>query len=158
VAVLLGTLVMAVLAVALLVGRHQLGRVFSEDQHVVFLTSQAVVPLAASLIGEGANTVIAGVLRGCGRQKIGAAINLFVYWGVGLPVSAVLAFWVKLGSLGLWTGLACTASAQALILSLCVFGFDWDAEAQRAKALVVAGELLLEEDEQGDIADTGGEL
>jgi MATE family multidrug resistance protein len=66
-------------------------------------------------------------------------------------VSAALAFWVKLGSLGLWTGLACTASAQALILSMCVFSFDWDAEAQRAKALVEAGELLLEEDEAGDI-------
>ena len=147
----MGTLVMAVMALALLLGRHHLGGVFSEDKHVVFLTSQAVVPLAASLIGEGANTVIAGVLRGCGRQKIGAAINLFIYWGVGLPVSAALAFWVKLGSLGLWTGLACTASAQALILSMCVFSFDWDAEAQRAKALVEAGELLLEEDEAGDI-------
>lgn len=142
----MGTLVMTVFALALLVGRGQLGWLFSDDAHVVFLTSQAVVPLAASLIGEGANTVIAGVLRGCGRQKIGAAINLAVYWGVGLPVSAALAFWVGLGSLGLWTGLACTASAQALILSMCVFRFDWESEAKRAQALVAAGELVLEEE------------
>lgn len=37
---------------------------------------QAVPPLAVSLIGEGANTVLSGIMRGCGRQKIGATVNL----------------------------------------------------------------------------------
>lgn len=83
--------------------------------------------------GEGANTVLAGVLRGCGRQKIGAQINLFMYWGIGLPFACLLAFRMGLGAMGLWTGLACTASLQSLILSWIVFKFDWNAEAQRAK-------------------------
>jgi Na+-driven multidrug efflux pump len=88
---------------------------------VMLLTSQAVPMLAVSLIGEGANTVLAGVLRGCGRQKIGATINLIAYWGIGLPVSCVLAFKMGLGAMGLWTGLACTASLQSLYLSAVVF-------------------------------------
>lgn len=71
--------------------------------------------------GEGANTVLAGVMRGCGRQKIGAAINLVTYWGIGLPASIALAFYTKLGPLGLWTGLACTASIQALLMTLTVW-------------------------------------
>lgn len=37
---------------------------------------QAVPPLAVSLIGEGANTVLSGIMRGCGRQRIGATVNL----------------------------------------------------------------------------------
>lgn len=45
---------------------------------VIRLTSFAVPALAISLVGEGANTVLAGVLRGCGRQKIGATINLLM--------------------------------------------------------------------------------
>lgn len=81
-------------------------------------------PLAVSLIGEGANTVLAGVLRGCGRQKIGAVINLGMYWGIGLPFSCLLAFKMGVGALGLWTGLACTASLQSLILSWTVFRCD----------------------------------
>lgn len=107
------------------------------------------------------------------------------YWVFGLPVSIVMAFWGGLGALGLWTGLACTASIQALLMACTVFKcgararveggahrrapqppaperapgrvptaarplpptrFDWSQEAQRAKALVDAGELVLEEE------------
>jgi MATE family multidrug resistance protein len=73
------------------------------------------------ITGEGANTVLAGVLRGCGRQKIGATINLGMYWGLGLPFACVLAFKMGMGAMGLWTGLACTASVQSLYLSWVVF-------------------------------------
>src|SRR4051812_45382454 len=96
--------------------------------------------------GEGANTVLAGIMRGCGRQKIGATVNLVTYWIVGLPCAVGLAFHANMGALGLWTGLACTASVQALLMTLTVFKFDWHQEAQRAQALVEAGEALQEED------------
>ena len=76
VGVLLGTLVMAVSGAVLLLGRHQLGALFSSDEGVILLTAQAVPPLAVSLVGEGANTVLSGIMRGCGRQKIGATVNL----------------------------------------------------------------------------------
>jgi Na+-driven multidrug efflux pump len=33
-----------------------------------------------------------GVLTGCGKQKIGAAINLGAFYLVGIPMAAVLAF------------------------------------------------------------------
>eukprot|EP00879_Flechtneria_rotunda_P031537 GHRR01034459.1.p1 GENE.GHRR01034459.1~~GHRR01034459.1.p1 ORF type:complete len:646 (+),score=178.69 GHRR01034459.1:333-2270(+) len=121
VAVLMGTLVMVVSSVLLLMSRNSLGKLFSSEADVVQLTAQAVPPLAVSLIGEGANTVLAGVMRGCGRQKIGAAINLVTYWVFGLPIACLLAFPGKLGALGLWTGLACTASVQALLMTITVF-------------------------------------
>lgn len=150
-AVLMGTVAMAVAAVLLMAGRRHLGRVFSSDAAVIALTATAVPPLAASLVGEGANTVLSGVMRGCGRQRIGAAVNLLTYWAVGLPLSCLLAFKGGLGALGLWTGLACTASVQALLMTLTVFTFDWSAESARAKALVASGDLVLE-----DLDDFGG--
>jgi hypothetical protein len=150
-AVLMGTVAMAVAALVLMAGRQYLGRLFSSDAAVVALTATAVPPLAASLVGEGANTVLSGVMRGCGRQRIGAAVNLLTYWAVGLPLSCLLAFKGGLGALGLWTGLACTASVQALLMTLTVFTFDWSAESARAKALVASGDLVLE-----DLDDFGG--
>ncbi|KAF8060322.1 DTX16 [Scenedesmus sp. PABB004] len=150
VAVLMGTLVMIASSGLLLLGRHQLGKLFSGEADVVMLTAQAVPPLAVSLVGEGANTVLAGVMRGCGRQKIGASINLVTYWVFGLPIACLLAFPGGLGALGLWTGLACTASLQALLMTLTVFKFNWVEEAARAKALVAAGELLLEDEDPYD--------
>ncbi|GFH13564.1 multidrug and toxic compound extrusion protein, partial [Haematococcus lacustris] len=140
VAVLMGTVSMIIFAAVLMMMRNQLGAMFSEDQEVITLTSFAVPTLAMSLIGEGANTVLAGVLRGCGRQKIGATINLVMYWGLGLPFSCFLAFRMGMGAMGLWTGLACTASLQSMYLSYVVFKFDWTAEVARAKALIAAGE------------------
>jgi Na+-driven multidrug efflux pump len=76
----------------LLLSRNQIGKLFSSEHGVVMLTAQAVPPLAVSLIGEGANTVLAGVMRGCGRQRIGATINLVTYWLFGLPIACLLAF------------------------------------------------------------------
>ncbi|GAX82606.1 hypothetical protein CEUSTIGMA_g10032.t1 [Chlamydomonas eustigma] len=148
VSVLMGTTSMIFFAALLLVFRNQLGMLFTSDPEVIMLTSQATPMLAASLVGEGANTVLAGVLRGCGRQKIGATINLGMYWGLGLPFACVLAFKMGMGAMGLWTGLACTASVQSLYLSWVVFKFDWSAEALRAKSLIASGEVDfdLEED------------
>lgn len=148
VSVLLGTVSMIVFAAVLMLFRFELGALFSSDPEVVLLTAQAVPMLAVSLIGEGANTVLAGVLRGCGRQRIGATINLAMYWGLGLPFSCLLAFRGGMGAMGLWTGLACTASLQSLYLTWVVFKFDWSAEAQRSKTLIAAGEadFELEED------------
>lgn len=70
--------------------------------------------------------MLAGVMRGCGRQKVGAAVNLVTYWVIGLPAACLLAFPGGLGALGLWAGLACTASVQALLMSLTVFRCDDD--------------------------------
>lgn len=39
----------------------------------------------------------------------------------GLPISVLMAFPGGLGALGLWTGLACTASVQALLMAITVF-------------------------------------
>mmetsp|Transcript_36261 Transcript_36261/g.107068 ORF Transcript_36261/g.107068 Transcript_36261/m.107068 type:complete len:165 (-) Transcript_36261:27-521(-) len=137
----------------LLLCRDHLGGFFSLDPEVVQLTSQAVPMLAVSLVGEGANTVLAGVLRGCGRQKIGATINFVAYWVIGLPASCLLAFKLGLGAMGLWTGLACTASLQSLVLTYVVFRFDWSAEAAHARALIASGEadFELEEDVLADV-------
>lgn len=64
----------------------------------------------------------------------------------GLPISILMAFWGGLGALGLWTGLACTASLQALLMTITVFKFDWQQEAARAQALVRAGEWVVEDE------------
>jgi MATE family multidrug resistance protein len=156
----MGTVSMIIFALVLMLTRDWLGIIFSSDPEVVRLTSFAVPTLALSLIGEGANTVLAGVLRGCGRQNIGAVINLAMYWGLGLPMSCWLAFRMGLGAMGLWTGLACTASLQAVILSWIVFKFDWNAEVIRAKELIASGEadFDIEDEASGDDDDHDEEL
>jgi MATE family multidrug resistance protein len=45
------------------------------------------------------------MLRGCGRQNLGAYINLTGYYIIGLPVGIYLTFIHKMGLIGLWVGL-----------------------------------------------------
>eukprot|EP00798_Chlamydomonas_sp_ICE-L_P030728 gene30728-35764_t len=143
-----GVACMSLAALMLMLYRQELGGFFTSDEDVKRLTAQAVPSIALSLVGEGANTVLAGVLRGCGRQRIGATVNLGLYWGLGLPFAYFLAFKMGLEAMGLWTGLACTASLQSLYLACVVFRFDWGVEALRAKALIAAGEVDFDVDEE----------
>jgi hypothetical protein len=71
--------------------------------------------VSVHIAGEGANTVLAGVMRGCGRQQLGAAVSLVTYWALGLPLAYALAFKFKMGAVGLWVGLTGTAGVQALL-------------------------------------------
>lgn len=50
--------------------------------------------------------MIAGALRGSGRQYIGAIMNVIAYYVIGLPVGITLALKANLGAIGLWTGMA----------------------------------------------------
>jgi MATE family multidrug resistance protein len=41
----------------------------------------------------------AGVVRGCGQQKMGACVNLAAYYLVGIPVALFAAFVCHLGGM-----------------------------------------------------------
>ena len=45
---------------------------------------------------------MAGVLRGSGRQLLGAGINAFSYYVFGLPIGISLALATDLKTLGMW--------------------------------------------------------
>lgn len=68
--------------------------------------------LAAALPGDGMNAVLGGVLRGAGRQTLGAAMNLLTFWVLGLPLAALLAFKAGWGIAGLWSGLATATTLE----------------------------------------------
>ncbi len=79
----------------------------------VIETAASVLPIvAACLPGDGLNSVMGGVLRGSGRQGVGAALNFATYWCLGLPLVWLLAFKAGLGIAGLWAGIAATTTLQ----------------------------------------------
>ena len=48
--------------------------------------------------------VLAGVLRGCGKQLLVAISNIGSFYLVGLPVSLTLVYVADMGALGFWVG------------------------------------------------------
>ena len=83
-------------------------------------------------------------MRGCGRQTLGAYLNLIGWWGVTIPLAVFLGLHQGLGTRGFWIALASGTSGQALFF-LCVLSrLDWNKEVQRAKVLVDEAEAALE--------------
>lgn len=106
VAMLFGGGVMALSAVAFVVFRTWLPRVYTDEAAVVAACA-AVLPIAAAFqIFDGVQVVGCGVLRGMGHTRPAAVFNFVGYWVVGLPLGAYLALRAGFGLAGIWWGLA----------------------------------------------------
>lgn len=79
-----------------------------------------VICLSLHAPGEGANTVLTGVLKSCSRQKLGAAVSLLTSWILGLPLAYWLAFRHHMGPMGLWLALTITAFLQTVLAGLII--------------------------------------
>lgn len=93
-----------------------------------------------------------GIARGCGWQHIGAYINLGAFYLCGIPVAAVLAFWVNLRGKGLWIGIQAGAFVQTLLLSIVTSLTNWEGQVyplsqcfKSCKFLYLVTEMLKEE-------------
>ena len=63
------------------------------------------MPLVASFqVADGLAGSCGGVLRGLGRQHLGAAFNIVAYYVLALPLGITLAFRAEYGLQGLWIG------------------------------------------------------
>src|SRR6266702_190149 len=93
--------------ISLILSPQVYGYLFSDDASVVALVAQ-VMPLVASFqVADGLAGSCGGVLRGQGRQHLGAAFNLLAYYVLALPVGITLAFRGGYGLQGLWVGASC---------------------------------------------------
>jgi multidrug resistance protein, MATE family len=120
------------LAIIVLAAKRPAVRYFTDDEEVIAAASALFPLMAWCMIGDGVNAAMAGVLRGAGRQDVGAASNLAAYWLVGLPLAAALAFWKGMGVAGLWTGLAICATLNAIAMIGILLLTDWNRQARRA--------------------------
>ncbi|GCC16874.1 hypothetical protein chiPu_0020421 [Chiloscyllium punctatum] len=125
----------ALFLMTLLLGLKDLvAKIFTSDRQIVDLVSRTI-PIVAPVhlsdaIGSG---VASGIVRGAGKQKIGAVANLVVFYIVGIPVGISLMFTAKLGILGLWTGLALGTFLLSSLLLTLLFRMNWATAAQEAQ-------------------------
>ncbi|KAK9013124.1 hypothetical protein V6N11_041145 [Hibiscus sabdariffa] len=82
---------------------------------------------------DSLQAVLSGVARGTGWQHIGAYVNLGAYYLVGIPVAALLCFVANLRGKGLWTGIVCGTTVQALVLALVTAFTNWQKQASNAR-------------------------
>lgn len=57
-------------------------------------------------LGDSAQGILSGAVRGLGRQSTAAVYVLGSYYLIGLPVGLICAFVFKIGIKGLWIGMS----------------------------------------------------
>lgn len=124
-----GTLLMTIL----LTLRDVYPTIFTDDGQVLALTSKVMPYLAVFQIADGLNAVASGVLRGSGRQQVGALVNVIAYYAVALPLGVTLAFrgW---GLSGLWLCLCLALYLTGGIEWIIVAFTNWESQVEAALA------------------------
>lgn len=120
-AILLGGGVMTVSMIAFYLGRDVFPGYFIDSDGVIVLAAVALPIAAAFQVFDGLQVVATGVLRGAGHTLVPALVNLFGFYGIGLPCAYYLAFVRDQGLAGIWWGLCAGLGVVALALCGWVF-------------------------------------
>ncbi|KAK3156627.1 hypothetical protein QOZ80_2AG0109760 [Eleusine coracana subsp. coracana] len=125
----------------ILLVRDLWGYAYSNEEEVTRYIARMMPVLAVSVFLDGQQCALSGIVRGCGRQKTGAFINLAAYYLVGNPMAFVFAFVCHLRGMGLWFGVLCGLMVQMLLLLSITLCTDWNKEALKAKNRVFSSAL-----------------
>ncbi|KAK1632465.1 hypothetical protein QYE76_006780 [Lolium multiflorum] len=123
-------------------------RMFTSDDAILRLTAAALPLLGLAELGNCPQTTGCGVLRGSARPQKAARINVWAFYGVGMPVALALAFRpVHLDFRGMWGGMLAAQLVCAAQMLRAVLGTDWEEQTERARELTGGGTA------DGDILD-----
>ncbi|KAJ8386234.1 hypothetical protein AAFF_G00175540 [Aldrovandia affinis] len=125
--------------VAVIIGslKDVIGYVFTNDKEIVGRVKEVMVLYSFYHLMETITIVSGGIVRGSGKQKIGALCYLVGYYFIGLPIGMSLMFAAKMGIMGLWTGLIICAVSQSVFFIIFLVKLNWKKATH--EALVRAG-------------------
>ncbi|XP_063792140.1 multidrug and toxin extrusion protein 1-like isoform X2 [Pseudophryne corroboree] len=107
--------------------------IYTSEQTIVGLVSYVLPVYAGSHLFDGCVATCGGILRGTGKQKVGAIFNIVGYYVIGLPVGISLMFAAKIGIIGFWLGILLCALIQSITFLVFVFRIDWNKSSQEAQ-------------------------
>ena len=95
------------------------------DDSIIQHICDIILPfLSLFTLIDGLAAVGSGVLRGGGKQLIGAILNVISFYMIGIPVAYYLCFHTILEVRGLMMGLSVGTCFQIIVLLILIFGFQ----------------------------------
>ncbi|XP_054809892.1 protein DETOXIFICATION 14-like [Prosopis cineraria] len=119
--------------------RNVLGHVFSNEPEVMHYVTDIAPILVLSVFADSLQGALTGIARGSGWQRIGSYVNFGAYYGVGIPLAAILGFVVHLRGKGLWLGITSGTICQVIVLMVIISCTDWKKEAKQARERTLKG-------------------
>lgn len=136
--------ILAVLVAVLVFASGEfLTTLFTKDEEVTNVVLRVLVVLVLAQIPDAANNIVQGVLRGQGRQRVGAQILFLGCYGVCLPLAYCLAFPLNFGPVGLWCGYLSGLTVFPLVGVVVITKSDWKLLSEQARDRLMATERIL---------------
>ncbi|KAJ2005042.1 ethionine resistance protein [Coemansia sp. RSA 2322] len=126
----------SVLATAMLLCQPGLAAFITEDEQLIAGLLPLIPLLVIVVVFDVVSNVLAGVLRGQGRQGVAAIIRVVSLYLFAIPLAYVLCFSLDMGLFGLWVGLVAGFVAISAAEGWLVLSSDWEGEAKRCLARV----------------------
>uniref|UniRef100_A0A8C2I4X9 Multidrug and toxin extrusion protein n=1 Tax=Cyprinus carpio TaxID=7962 RepID=A0A8C2I4X9_CYPCA len=79
------------------------------------------------------NAITGGIVRGAGKQLLGALCNIVGYYFVGFPIGVSLMFALNMGIIGLWIGFFGCVFLQSLFFIILICKLDWKKVTQEVR-------------------------
>ena len=151
------TLVSAAVGLALIAGRDEAGRLFSDDPAVVAAARDIALPCGIGYILIGLFYCSRALLAAQGRPGPAALAFLVGAWGVGVPAAFAQRRWLPgLGIAGVWWSLVLGFGVVTLVAGGFVVRSDWEALAAAAGARARRAAIGAQADEDNGAGSKGG--
>ncbi|XP_076831933.1 multidrug and toxin extrusion protein 1 [Brachyhypopomus gauderio] len=147
-------LVSVCLAVIIGCSKDAISYIFTNDEQIRQRVATVMVLYAPFHIFDATAAAGGSIVRGLGKQKLGAIANLIGYYGVGFPIGVSLMFAAKLGIFGLWTGLFICVLLQAIFFTMLLIKMNWAKVTEEAQVRAGVQSNGTEDDsaeQQGDV-------
>ncbi|CAA7030280.1 unnamed protein product [Microthlaspi erraticum] len=132
-AIIIAAVESVVVSSALFLSRNVWPFAYTNVEEVTRYVTEITPILCISILMDSFLTVLAGIVRGTGWQKIGAYVNIASYYIIGIPIGLLLCFHLHFNVKGLWAGLVSGSTLQTLLLFLVIGFTNWKKEANKAR-------------------------
>ncbi|XP_023869902.1 multidrug and toxin extrusion protein 1 isoform X1 [Salvelinus sp. IW2-2015] len=105
--------------------KDKISYVFTYDEQIRERVAQVMAFYAPFLLLDAISAASGSIIRGAGKQKVGAICNILGYYGIGFPIGVSLMFAANLGIMGLWTGLFTCVFLQSSFLIVYLSRMNW---------------------------------
>ncbi|CAN9501350.1 unnamed protein product [Ophioblennius macclurei] len=102
-----------------------IGYIFTSEKDVVQRVADIMGLYCFNHICEAIAGVTGSIVRGAGKQLMGAAGVFVGFYVIGLPVGISLMFPVKMGVVGFWIGLLVSVGIQAIFFIVYLYKLNW---------------------------------
>ncbi|PAA62327.1 hypothetical protein BOX15_Mlig030132g1 [Macrostomum lignano] len=112
--------------------QKQVASLFTSDPMVLEATGEILTVYAPFAYADGLSATASGVLKGSGRQLIGAIVNIVAYYLVALPIGIPLSLLTPMQISGFWVGLLIGLTGETFVFWLIIWRTNWHKEVRAA--------------------------